>query len=79
MDDFVFRTLYLREDIPTEGNCAKDILANASKTDEGYFIAPPGNIPLKKNKLKSESKSASTDLGSDQEKAQEKQKVKDAA
>ncbi|XP_022089577.1 glutamyl-tRNA(Gln) amidotransferase subunit C, mitochondrial-like isoform X2 [Acanthaster planci] len=40
------RTLYLREDEVTQGNCAKEILQNAAKTCEEYFVAPPGNIPL---------------------------------
>ncbi|XP_038062091.1 glutamyl-tRNA(Gln) amidotransferase subunit C, mitochondrial-like isoform X2 [Patiria miniata] len=40
------RTLYLREDEVTEGNCAEEILQNAAKTCEEYFVAPPGNIPL---------------------------------
>lgn len=37
--------LYLREDEPVECS-AEDILKNAKKTVEGYFAAPPGNIPL---------------------------------
>ncbi|XP_014257069.1 glutamyl-tRNA(Gln) amidotransferase subunit C, mitochondrial [Cimex lectularius] len=41
------RSLPLRADVVTEGNCRPDILGNAKKTDEGYFVAPPGNIPLK--------------------------------
>ncbi len=40
------RTLYLRDDDVTEGNCAEEILGNAAKTCEEYFVAPPGNIPL---------------------------------
>ena len=39
-------TLRLREDEVTEGNTRKEILANAVKTEEDYFVAPPGNIPL---------------------------------
>ncbi|KAK6184224.1 hypothetical protein SNE40_002075 [Patella caerulea] len=43
--------VYLREDEVTEGNCKKEVLMNAVKTEEDYFVAPPGNIPLKsKNK-----------------------------
>ncbi|XP_005189291.1 glutamyl-tRNA(Gln) amidotransferase subunit C, mitochondrial [Musca domestica] len=38
--------LYLRLDVVTEGNCRDDILQNAQVTDEDYFIAPPGNVPL---------------------------------
>ncbi|KAK8755051.1 hypothetical protein V5799_002247 [Amblyomma americanum] len=37
--------LRLRPDIPTECS-AEDILKNAKVTEEGYFVAPPGNIPL---------------------------------
>ena len=40
-------TLRLREDIVTEGDCREEILANAAKVEEDYFVAPPGNIPLK--------------------------------
>lgn len=40
------RTLHLRDDIVTDGNCCKAILANAAVTEEGYFVAPQGNIPL---------------------------------
>ncbi|XP_058014154.1 glutamyl-tRNA(Gln) amidotransferase subunit C, mitochondrial isoform X2 [Ahaetulla prasina] len=42
------RRLYLREDNISEGNCAEELLKKASKTVEGYFVAPPGNIPLPK-------------------------------
>ncbi|XP_015685361.1 glutamyl-tRNA(Gln) amidotransferase subunit C, mitochondrial [Protobothrops mucrosquamatus] len=42
------RHLYLREDDVSEGNCAEELLKKAAKTVEGYFIAPPGNIPLPK-------------------------------
>ncbi|XP_074463178.1 glutamyl-tRNA(Gln) amidotransferase subunit C, mitochondrial isoform X2 [Larus michahellis] len=40
------RCLYLREDDVTEGNCANELLKNARKKVEEYFVAPPGNIPL---------------------------------
>jgi hypothetical protein len=33
----------------TEGNCKAEILANAAITEEDYFVAPPGNIPLEVN------------------------------
>ena len=46
MFHFCFRTLHLRDDIVTDGNCCKAILANAAVTEEGYFVAPQGNIPL---------------------------------
>lgn len=38
--------LELRPDLVTDGNCRDAILANASLTEEEYFVAPPGNIPL---------------------------------
>ncbi|XP_071499797.1 glutamyl-tRNA(Gln) amidotransferase subunit C, mitochondrial-like [Diadema antillarum] len=38
--------LYLRDDVITEGYCAEEVLRNAVKTCEDYFVAPPGNIPL---------------------------------
>jgi hypothetical protein len=41
-----FRTLHLRDDIVTDGNCRKEVLANAVLTEEGYFVAPQGNVPL---------------------------------
>ncbi|KAI8505101.1 hypothetical protein Bbelb_172100 [Branchiostoma belcheri] len=42
------RELYLRADTVTEGNCKDEILRNAGKVVEDYFVAPPGNIPLPK-------------------------------
>jgi aspartyl-tRNA(Asn)/glutamyl-tRNA(Gln) amidotransferase subunit C len=39
-------TLALRPDEVTEGDCRKEVLSNASKTEEDYFVAPPGNIPI---------------------------------
>ncbi|XP_017307165.1 glutamyl-tRNA(Gln) amidotransferase subunit C, mitochondrial isoform X2 [Ictalurus punctatus] len=42
------RTLYLREDTVTEGNCAEELLRLSRSTEEEYFVAPPGNIPLPK-------------------------------
>ncbi|ESO95308.1 hypothetical protein LOTGIDRAFT_232014 [Lottia gigantea] len=39
--------LYLRVDEMNDGNCKKDVLKNAAKVEEDYFVAPPGNIPLK--------------------------------
>ncbi|KAJ8946171.1 hypothetical protein NQ318_004424 [Aromia moschata] len=38
--------LQVREDKVTEGDCREDILKNAVVTEEEYFVAPPGNIPL---------------------------------
>uniref|UniRef100_A0A8C3D3H4 Glutamyl-tRNA(Gln) amidotransferase subunit C, mitochondrial n=1 Tax=Cairina moschata TaxID=8855 RepID=A0A8C3D3H4_CAIMO len=36
------RSLYLREDDVTEGNCTKELLNNAREKVEEYFVAPPG-------------------------------------
>lgn len=40
----------MRDDEVTEGNCRDDVLKNASVTEEEYFVAPPGNIPLEPRK-----------------------------
>lgn len=48
------QSLYLREDEVTEGNCKDDILKNATLTEEDYFVAPPGNIPLEQEEKKFE-------------------------
>ena len=40
---FICRELYLRGDEVTEGKCRPEILQNAVKTEEDYFVAPPGN------------------------------------
>lgn len=40
------RSLPLREDIVSDGNCRDEVLQNAKFIEEDYFIAPPGNIPL---------------------------------
>ncbi|KAL1116222.1 hypothetical protein AAG570_005717 [Ranatra chinensis] len=40
------RNIPLREDEITEGDCQDDVISNAAVTEEGYFVAPPGNIPL---------------------------------
>lgn len=37
--------LRLRPDSPSMC-CVDDVLKNAKKTEEGYFVSPPGNIPL---------------------------------
>nr|CAD7603541.1 unnamed protein product [Timema genevievae] len=34
------------DDLVTDGNCRKEVLVNAAVTEEEYFVAPPGNIPL---------------------------------
>ncbi|TWW60396.1 Glutamyl-tRNA(Gln) amidotransferase subunit C, mitochondrial [Takifugu flavidus] len=40
------RTLYLRDDEETEGDCAEELLQLSKNTCEEYYVAPPGNIPL---------------------------------
>ncbi|XP_034547859.1 glutamyl-tRNA(Gln) amidotransferase subunit C, mitochondrial [Notolabrus celidotus] len=40
------RTLYLRGDAETDGDCAEELLQLSKNTVEEYFVAPPGNIPL---------------------------------
>ncbi|XP_057321286.1 glutamyl-tRNA(Gln) amidotransferase subunit C, mitochondrial [Microplitis mediator] len=40
------KNLRLRNDEVTDGNYRKKILKNAVVTEEEYFVAPPGNIPL---------------------------------
>ncbi|XP_058445307.1 glutamyl-tRNA(Gln) amidotransferase subunit C-1, mitochondrial [Malaya genurostris] len=44
--------LSLREDSVTDGNIQSDVLSNASITEEEYFVAPPGNIPLEQQDQK---------------------------
>lgn len=46
--------LLLMEDTVEEGGNRQEILQNAVKTEEDYFVAPPGNIPLKQSKDKFE-------------------------
>lgn len=38
----VYRELYLRDDMITEGECAEKLLQLAKHTVEEYFVAPPG-------------------------------------
>lgn len=45
-----FRSLYLREDDVTEGNCTKELLNNAREKVEEYFVAPPGIVLFIKKK-----------------------------
>ncbi|XP_018412919.1 PREDICTED: glutamyl-tRNA(Gln) amidotransferase subunit C, mitochondrial [Nanorana parkeri] len=40
------RSLCIRSDSVTSGNCSEILLQNASSVVEDYFVAPPGNIPL---------------------------------
>ncbi|CAK6440424.1 unnamed protein product [Pipistrellus nathusii] len=42
------RCLYLRPDNVVEGNCVEELLQNAHRVTEEYFVAPPGNITLPK-------------------------------
>lgn len=44
--------LALREDAVTDGNIQQDVLRNARITEEEYFVAPPGNIPLEQEPRK---------------------------
>lgn len=32
----------MRDDVVTDGNCLKDVMRNATKTLEDYYVAPPG-------------------------------------
>jgi aspartyl-tRNA(Asn)/glutamyl-tRNA(Gln) amidotransferase subunit C len=45
-------TLVLRDDVVTEGNCKNDLLANATVSEEDFFVAPPGNLPLQQRRTK---------------------------
>nr|CAI5823091.1 unnamed protein product [Callosobruchus analis] len=40
------KPLVVREDVVVEGDCRDEILKNAAVTEDHYFVAPPGNIPL---------------------------------
>ncbi|XP_061403136.1 glutamyl-tRNA(Gln) amidotransferase subunit C, mitochondrial [Lethenteron reissneri] len=40
------RSLWLRSDEVTEGGHVDEVMANARHTEDDYFVAPPGNIPL---------------------------------
>ena len=43
-------TLFLADDVPDPNQVSRaDILSNAKITEEDYFVAPPGNIPLKQD------------------------------
>ncbi|XP_036369162.1 glutamyl-tRNA(Gln) amidotransferase subunit C, mitochondrial isoform X2 [Octopus sinensis] len=43
------RALELRSDVIKEGRDKDAILNNATKVFEDYYVAPPGNIPLKRS------------------------------
>ncbi|XP_069136347.1 glutamyl-tRNA(Gln) amidotransferase subunit C, mitochondrial-like [Argopecten irradians] len=58
------RVLHLRTDDVTDGYYKKDIISNASKIVEDYFVAPPGNIPLMKIERDYKPKPSSTDSDS---------------
>lgn len=45
------RAIEYRQDAVSEGNCREDIMSNAVLTEEDYFVAPPGNIPLEPKEL----------------------------
>lgn len=40
MTSVVAATLPMREDIVTDGNIQEQVLANAPKSDEGFFVVP---------------------------------------
>ncbi|CAM1301396.1 GATC (predicted) [Pycnogonum litorale] len=42
------RNLHLRDDVEEKMN-REEILINAAKIEESYFVAPPGNIPLQQD------------------------------
>merc|ERR1711872_701049 len=43
-------TLFTREDIPEPQNCRKQLMETASVTEEDYYVAPQGNVPLSLHK-----------------------------
>ncbi|GAB1608098.1 glutamyl-tRNA(Gln) amidotransferase subunit C, mitochondrial-like [Argonauta hians] len=45
-----YRAQSLRPDAVTEGNDKEAVLKNAAKIFEDYYVAPPGNIPLKRTR-----------------------------
>ncbi|XP_065201327.1 glutamyl-tRNA(Gln) amidotransferase subunit C, mitochondrial [Planococcus citri] len=47
------RYLKLREDLVTDKNLKEQVLQNAAIVEEDYFVAPPGNIPVNLQSLKS--------------------------
>jgi len=47
-----YRALSLRKDEVKDGNCRKSIMVNAKVTEEEYFVAPPGNIPVEPHNTK---------------------------
>lgn len=51
------RALYLRRDEVTDGKCRYNLLSIAAKTVEEYYVAPPGNIPLSKDRQYSDTNS----------------------
>ncbi|XP_063050620.1 glutamyl-tRNA(Gln) amidotransferase subunit C, mitochondrial [Engraulis encrasicolus] len=50
MDSVLFdRSMHLRQDSISEGECAEALLTLSKQVVDEYFVAPPGNIPLVKN------------------------------
>ena len=43
-------SLYIRDDVAEPPNCRKELMGIASETEEEYFVAPQGNIPLSSSK-----------------------------
>ena len=43
-------TLHLRPDVPEPPNNRRELLKMASVTEEEYFVAPQGNVPLSTQK-----------------------------
>ena len=43
-------TLHLRQDVPEPPNNRRELLKMASVTEEEYFVAPQGNVPLSTQK-----------------------------
>lgn len=39
----------LHDDVPEDPLPVKEVLRNASKSVEDYFVTPPGNIPLEES------------------------------
>ena len=51
------QTLFTRADIPEHPNCRKELMETASVTEEDYFVAPQGNVPLSNQKTYDREKS----------------------
>lgn len=66
------RALRLRDDVVTDGNCRAIILSNAAVTEEDYFVAPTGNIPLLPKEYPDSGDSKGSDTASVQKKLHQK-------